>query len=178
MNEAIVAGFYARDLRRPFYRDPWEILTDLTSGATVDFQAALVQAHGESMLCRFGIPPAATEQAAIQSLVACSRELDRILNEKHKRDGKAPPLIYSVHPKSVICRIVGRWATMHGVQNSFPMTAQFVDLCEVLNYPAMMTVEERFAFSPYRLSIIANVEITSADVTQAILCPTIRHFLK
>jgi hypothetical protein len=76
-------------------------------------------------------------------------------------------VIYGIHIKSVLLRLLGRWAVLRGAPNcnliNPPVgTPVFQDLCELFNYPAGLTKEERYSFSPARIDRVLNIKSGSS----------------
>ena len=76
-------------------------------------------------------------------------------------------VIYGVHIKSVLLRLLGRWAVLRGAPkcqliNPPVGTPVFQDLCELFNYPAVLTKEERYSFSPAHIDSVLNIKSESS----------------
>ena len=76
-------------------------------------------------------------------------------------------VIYSVHTKSVLLRLLGRWAVLRGAPNCELINPSigapvFQDLCELFNYPAVLTKEERYSFSPSHIAKVLNIHAGSS----------------
>ena len=79
--------------------------------------------------------------------------------------GDGPHTFFGVHTKSVLLRVFGRWAQIRGTQ-FLPLTGTppplVQDLFELVNYPAIVTKEERYAFSPTCINSLLGIAVTQS----------------
>jgi hypothetical protein len=90
-----------------------------------------------------------------------------------------PPTIYSVHPRSVLCRLIGYWGNIRGQDFPALKGVTHMDAAEQLAHPAILSVEERFALSPLRVARACNQPVLDkSDFGANILWQALLPFLQ
>jgi hypothetical protein len=90
--------------------------------------------------------------------------------------GQGQPQVFTVHSRNLLCRMVDRWAKLRNVNFNILRTANFTDVVELLNYPAILTAEERMSFNYTRLGITTNQPVPEDPVE--LLIQTCQIFLQ
>ena len=133
----------------PYPNDPWKLWVE---GCAITVRIA---GHNHDL------PMKLTSMA--ENIAEVASAIERFAAVNRTPADTAPPVIYGVHVKSVLCRIFGRFAQLRGVHsNVFGPASTYNDLFEMSTYPAIVSKEERYSFSPAHIAaLLGNPELSN-----------------
>lgn len=154
-NPSVLFTLYAPNLYTPYPCDPWVVdqAQSLQCGIYWMTKNEL-EVINQSVV--------ANTEDPIHHIIGALKTLDTWAAQQ-----QGPISIFSVHSKSVLCRVMGYWSRIRGVDYPALQSAIHHDIVELVNHPTVLRVEERFAFSPIRCGRTCG---TSVDIYRD--CPT------
>lgn len=140
--DPVLVMFHNGRMHTPFFSTPWQIF----EATPVLFE---VWYRGKRELF-FDAGGSSATEPPMQSAMKCIVQLDKWIARKLESGENLH--LYTVHPRSIIGRFYGRLGVLAGYKFEIPLDRLiWQDLCELVNYPAILSLEERQAFSPKRL---------------------------
>ncbi len=177
----VLASFHSERLSDPFPLEPWQMIdTAKSQSAPMVFEAwastgrdvppVSIARYAMPALSGTGPTPGALMDTYLGNMIAAATTL-----EKYFTDNPVElPMVYGVHTKSMMARLTTRWAGLRGYNTPQLSRTQFPDLCETVNYPAILSLDERRAFSPERLAAILG--LPGQQSVMQILWTTLHRF--